>query len=1630
MPGATIYRAVRQGKPYAVRVFAAESGEAAERARQACRDAAKLARARHLALPRIIAVGTAGSDSYVASELVQGKTLADTIIDGPLEEQRVLEIGQAVAGALAAVHRLGVVHGQVRPGSIVLRAEGGPCLLDYEVIPLAGELADSSSSDRPDQTEILRRPLDVRSDLYALGAVLFESAAGRLPVGAAGPGDTTAEQQTLRDVNPTISPALAAVLAKLLSPLPDDRYESASALLNDLDLVPMLDGHHPGAVALEVQRDRAPLSVAGRKSELDKLWQLWQEAVRDRGHLVLLHGPSGSGKTHLAHVFLDALVSTGKMTLSGRCGEAVGTPFGALRQALDAWLESFARLLSSERAVAEQRLRIAAGDVAGLLRLFSPGFDRLFADVPRAIETDILHERFHDILAEFLLKLAGCYGGMVLFLDDVQWLDTSSQQVLKRTAERFGSAPLLVITALRSDSRTAARAASQLALEAAAVVRIRLTPLSVEATGQLVASFLGEAEVAPEIVGHIASWTSGNPLAIGEYLEALLEAGVLLPQWDGWVLDESGLAHLRLPRDVAHLMAGRLRGLPRHEADVLRIASLLGRRISLPALQAAAGADTDIGSALLAGLAHGLLRVGSGECEFAHESVREALTAGLPPDAAKDLHQRIAEALDALPQSEREPHVFTIARHYALGHAEQGWRQVYTSHLAAGLAAMESLADAEAYQLLRQASQAATAGGIEPSADLDEALGEVCARSGRWDEALTHLARALERTTDPLRQAGLHARLARVHLANRATTPSWDEIERGFRALGAPIGKNPLTRALYSVWSWIVGLLALNTRVGYGSIHGKRRERLAILSKLYITGAYTAYLLHDHLRLVEMVVRQLYIGHRLGDSIELASAYTSYANILALLGRTEAASCYSARSLDIVQKLGDRFQLARMHMFDAWQLHVGGLPRQAEDAMRRCLQADGSWLDAADFAYAHIDLAWNLSMRGYCREALEIVEIAIARAQPDSGESRNLEIKAAALLATLGQSTAALERADRARPAAADRQNWLSYGYYSYLLFVLLEVGELGEPLEEAISCHRATIRQTPRQTAFHARHFFIAHAYARLEQCMRDPSDANRRRFGQAMTELRQISSHPTIRSHYLVIRASWERIEGRPRPALRQLMAAEEVILEADNLWAQFERLRQLAHTLAMLDNHEAALRQARDAYRLAVSQGWVARARLVRSEFDALRAAPESAFAESRWPRAEAERDPGQLEQHLEALLQVSLAASATLDPLRQAQVALDEILGVLRAERAFLFTVTAYGELELRAGRSAKGKDLPELTGYSRTVVETVRSTGEPVIDTDEDEDSKPPQQTRSIVAAPVMMKGDLLGVVYVDSELADGFSDDDVRILTAIANHIAIALQNASAVAQQTALTRANSDLLEALRLQVSELRESRRQITAAEERLRREIAEMLHSRVQSKLLVAAHQLGQAVELVGQNPDEAMRLLTLSQQQLEDVREREIRDASHLLHPSIIRIGLAPAVRSLIGRFEDMFHVSLEVDPRLAKLDSIVDNHLPEELRLTAYRALEEALANITRHAHATEVRVSLSLSQHSDLLMQVLDNGVGFDSTQLRPGLGLSSIDGRVNQLGGTWRIESHPGQGTTVHVTLPLALGAPSPSL
>jgi len=231
------------------------------------------------------------------------------------------------------------------------------------------------------------------------------------------------------------------------------------------------------------------------------------------------------------------------------------------------------------------------------------------------------------------------------------------------------------------------------------------------------------------------------------------------------------------------------------------------------------------------------------------------------------------------------------------------------------------------------------------------------------------------------------------------------------------------------------------------------------------------------------------------------------------------------------------------------------------------------------------------------------------------------------------------------------------------------------------------------------------------------------------------------------------------------------------------------------------------------------------------------------------------------------------------------------------------------------------------------------------------------------------------------------------------------------------------DEIDRRRITEESLYQSRQRMAIAEETLRGEMAEFLHGRIQTRLLIVWHRLGQCEVLINSDPAQAKTLIHEIRNEVDQTRERDVREASHLLHPSIIRIGLLPALRSLASNFEEYFDISLQVDSKLAELDSLETNQIPETIRLTVYRVLEEGFTNIYRHADASSVKVSLGLGSEDFVEASIQDNGRGFMVGESSRGMGLNSIEDRVQVAGGTWDISSQVAQGTTLRVSLPLRL-------
>lgn len=215
---------------------------------------------------------------------------------------------------------------------------------------------------------------------------------------------------------------------------------------------------------------------------------------------------------------------------------------------------------------------------------------------------------------------------------------------------------------------------------------------------------------------------------------------------------------------------------------------------------------------------------------------------------------------------------------------------------------------------------------------------------------------------------------------------------------------------------------------------------------------------------------------------------------------------------------------------------------------------------------------------------------------------------------------------------------------------------------------------------------------------------------------------------------------------------------------------------------------------------------------------------------------------------------------------------------------------------------------------------------------------------------------------------------------------------------------------------------ARRQASEAHERVRREIAEVLHGTVQSGMAALSVRLVRAAGLAATDPGAASAAMLKAAEDLDSLRENDVRLATQILHPTVLKFGLSYGLRALMSVApNDDLPVRFTCSDAFLELDGQPESGLPFELRLTAYRITEEALANVRWHARGTSATVDVSVTDGRELVLAITDDGQGFQPETTAWGVGLSLIDARVRDSNGRWELVSTPGSGTTVRAWLPL---------
>ena len=220
---------------------------------------------------------------------------------------------------------------------------------------------------------------------------------------------------------------------------------------------------------------------------------------------------------------------------------------------------------------------------------------------------------------------------------------------------------------------------------------------------------------------------------------------------------------------------------------------------------------------------------------------------------------------------------------------------------------------------------------------------------------------------------------------------------------------------------------------------------------------------------------------------------------------------------------------------------------------------------------------------------------------------------------------------------------------------------------------------------------------------------------------------------------------------------------------------------------------------------------------------------------------------------------------------------------------------------------------------------------------------------------------------------------------------------------------------------MQELREARHRNILAHEQTKKEVANLLHAQVQSRLLVLEYWLKNCEESLNDRPSDVRSLLGEARSVLGEIIDHDLRTIIRQLYPAIIRTGLPCALNSLSDRFQKLMNVEINIDSPLAEIENSISPGLHDDVRLTLYRVAEEALTNAAKHSGASKVRIFLGFCSPREIYLHVQDDGCGFDSSNYERGHGVLSMEEYAEGMDGVLEVDSLPGQGTTVRLRVPM---------
>ena len=1348
----------------------------------------------------------------------------------PMEAGSFLRLAIQIAAALGRVHQRGLVHKDVKPANILVNRTSGEVRLtgfgiasrrprERQSPAPPEQIAGTLAYMAPEQTGRMNRSIDSRSDLYSLGVTLYQMLTGSLPFTASDPMEWVHCHIARKPAPPSerlenVLAPVSQIIMKLLAKMAEERYQTAAGVerdlrrcLTDWERQRRIDDFRPGQHDTP-DRLRIPEKLYGRAREVEILLASFDRVVKSGApELVLVSGYSGIGKSSVVNELHKVLVPQRGLFASGKFDQyARDIPYATLTKAFQSLVRPLLGKSDTELSGWRHDLLEALGPNGRLIVDLVPELTLLIGEQPPVPELppQDAQRRLQLVFRRFIGVFARPEHPLALFLDDLQWLDAATLDLLEDLLTRSDLQHLLLIGAYRDNEVTAAhplkRRLDAIKTAGGTVAEITLAPLDREHVGQLLADALRcKPERAAPFAQLVHEKTGGNPFFAIQFMFSLAEEAMLAFDHDAarWSWDLDRIHAKGYTDNVVDLMLGKLTRLLAATQTALQQMACLGNIAETAMLSIVLGtSEEQVHAALWPSVRQELVEPRAGGYRFLHDRFQEAAYALIPEGERPAVHLKIGRLLAArtAPQAIEE-NVFEIVSQLNRGAA-----------LITAAAEREKVA--ELNLLAGRRAKLATAFAMALAHFI---AGEAMLAEDRWERhyALS-FALALHRAECEFltgEQAAAKTRLA--ELARRAATlpdlaavtrlqmepndrdievaldylrrvgiawsahPTPEEVRQEYERMWRQIGERPI--------EVLLDLPRMADPVACGTMD--------VLTVLVSPAWY-----------IDESLRRLIIGRMANLSLEYGNSDASCLAYIVLgtvlgpdFGDYEAGYRFCQLGLDLVERGGlDRFK-ARVYLgFGSWTRHV----RTGRPLLRRAFDAAQQ---AGDFNYASFSLHHLVTHLLACGDPLAEVQ---REAEAGLGFARQARVDLAVdritgqlqLIRTLRGLTpefgcfddAGFNEARFERHLETDPR--LVHAAYWYWIRKLQARVLADDPAAIAAAAKAERLLWTSKALFERAEfHFYAALAQAAVGDAA---SSAERARHMEALAaHHRQLQQWADIcpedfADRAALVGAEIARIEGRELDAMRLY---DRAIGSA--------RANGFVHNEAVANELAARFYAARGFDKIAYAYLRDARYGYLRWGADA-----KVRQLERLYPRLHVAEDASAVGKVSASIQQMDVATVVKASQAVSSEIELPRLIETLMkialqnagADRGLLILSRHHDfwiEAEGRPSGDAfavdmchapvSGPDCPEvLLRYvirtQKTLILDDASRFNPLCD----EDYVRRRHPRSILCLPLMKQGKLAGLLYFENTLAShAFTPDRVAVLELLAAQAAISLEN-------------------------------------------------------------------------------------------------------------------------------------------------------------------------------------------------------------------------------------------------------------